>query len=126
MGIYDLCATPDVVNILKIMLTGVMSFVIAFLITPIWTHFLYKYKLGIKIKKNSVQGDSLEYVSTLHADKSGTPTMGGLIVWVAVAARQLCHERLCVLLFVVGNMGCDLRLRLWLVVQPNGTSRHGC
>ncbi len=84
MIIQSICETPEIENVLKIMLTGIIAFIIAFLITPIWTHFLYKYKLGIKIKEKSVQGDSLEYVNTLHADKSGTPTMGGVIVWGSV------------------------------------------
>lgn len=84
MILHSICATPEIENVLKVMLTGVITFVIAFLFTPVWTHFLYKYKLGIKIKKQGVQGDSLQYVNTLHANKSGTPTMGGVIVWFSV------------------------------------------
>lgn len=45
---------------------------------------MYKYKWGIKIKSSGVQGDELQYVNTLHADKSGTPTMGGVIVWSSI------------------------------------------
>ncbi|XLQ19936.1 MAG: phospho-N-acetylmuramoyl-pentapeptide-transferase [Candidatus Moraniibacteriota bacterium] len=84
MELQAICGTPEIENVLKIMLTGIMAFCLAFLITPIWTHFLYKYKLGIKIKKKSVQGDSLQFVNTLHADKAGTPTMGGVIVWFSI------------------------------------------
>lgn len=73
-----------VANILKVLMTGFLAFVIAFAITPILTHFLYKYKIGIKIKKNSVDGEKLTYVSKLHKDKSGTPTMGGVLVWFSV------------------------------------------
>lgn len=77
-------AEPEIQDVIKVMLTGLVSFVIAFALTPIWTHFLYKYKFGIKIKDHGVQGDALQYVSTIHANKSGTPTMGGVIVWVTV------------------------------------------
>lgn len=84
MLLHSICATPEIENVLKVMLTGAIAFVIAFLFTPIWTHFLYKYKLGIKIKKTGVQGDKLQYVSSLHAQKAGTPTMGGVIVWFSV------------------------------------------
>lgn len=75
---------PEVVNMLKVMATGVIAFVIAFAITPLWTNFLYKHKIGIKIKKTGVDGEKLTHVSAMHAHKDGTPTMGGVIVWVAV------------------------------------------
>ncbi len=75
---------PEVVNVIKVMVTGVLAFILAFLLTPAWTHILYKYKIGIKIKKTSVSGEKLHHVSTLHAHKSGTPTMGGVLVWATV------------------------------------------
>ncbi len=79
-------------GVLKVMITGVLAFGLAFLITPIWTHFLYKYKIGIKIKNKSVDGKELTYINKLHADKSGTPTMGGIIVWFAVAILVLASH----------------------------------
>lgn len=84
MQIAQIQQIPLVVEVLKILSMGFVALVIAFLITPILTHFLYKYKIGIKIKENSVDGKKLTYVSFLHKDKSGTPTMGGLLVWVTV------------------------------------------
>lgn len=84
MQFAQITTIPEVVNVLKVLITGVLAFCLTFYITPIWTHFLYKYKIGIKIKSNSVSGDKLTFVSKLHAHKSGTPTMGGLIVWVSV------------------------------------------
>ncbi len=94
MIIQSICATPEVENMLKVLLTGIIAFVVAFCITPIWTHFLFKYKLGIKIKKNSVQGDSLQYINALHAKKAGTPTMGGVIVWVSVCVVTFSSQYL--------------------------------
>ena len=75
---------PLVVNILKILVTGFVAFVLAFLFTPVMTNFLYKKKIGIKIKDKDVDGEKLTYISQLHKDKSGTPTMGGILVWVTV------------------------------------------
>jgi len=75
---------PEIVNVLKVLVTGVLAFVLAFSLTPLWTHILYKYKIGIKIKNNDVTGKKLSFVSSLHAHKSGTPTMGGVIVWATV------------------------------------------
>lgn len=84
MTISQIQTIPEVINVLKVLVTGVLGISLAFLLTPLWTKILYKYKIGIKIKQNSVSGEALTYVSRLHADKSGTPTMGGLIVWFAI------------------------------------------
>lgn len=84
MLIAQIQTIPEVINVLKVLGTGLLSFGLAFLITPIWTNILYKYKIGIKIKKNSVDGKKLTFVNKLHAEKEGTPTMGGLIIWVTV------------------------------------------
>lgn len=75
---------PIVVNILKILFIALIAFMVAFLATPLLTNFLYKKKLGIKIKEKSVDGKPLQYVNVLHKDKSGTPTMGGILVWATV------------------------------------------
>jgi phospho-N-acetylmuramoyl-pentapeptide-transferase len=75
---------PEVINVLKVLITGFLAFILAFLSTPILTNFLYKKKIGIKIKDHSVDGKELTYVNSLHAHKSGTPTMGGVLVWGAV------------------------------------------
>jgi UDP-N-acetylmuramyl pentapeptide phosphotransferase/UDP-N-acetylglucosamine-1-phosphate transferase len=76
---------PLVLNLLKVLTTGLLAFLLAFLLTPLWTNILYKYKIGIKIKETSVDGDKLTFVNKLHQVKAGTPTMGGLIVWFSVA-----------------------------------------
>jgi len=75
---------PEVFNVLKVLLTGIIAFALAFAITPIWTHILYKYKIGIKIKSNDVNGEKLTFVNKLHAHKAGTPTMGGVIMWFSM------------------------------------------
>ena len=53
--------------------------------TPLLTHFLYKHKLGKKIRNNG----KTPLFSRLHAHKSGTPTMGGLLIWVIVLFFRL-------------------------------------
>ncbi|EKE19719.1 MAG: hypothetical protein ACD_8C00122G0015 [uncultured bacterium] len=77
---------PEILNVLKVLTTGILAFALAFAITPLWTHVLYKYKIGIKIKKSDVNGETLTFISKLHAHKSGTPTMGGVIMWFSVLA----------------------------------------
>lgn len=101
---------PEVLNLIKILMTGVLAFALAFAITPIWTHLLYKYKIGIKIKKNDVNGEKLNYVSKLHAGKEGTPTMGGLIVWFSILILVLSSHYILPYLAEVFN--CNFIARL--------------
>jgi phospho-N-acetylmuramoyl-pentapeptide-transferase len=84
MQIAQIQSIPLVMNVLKVFATGLLAFLLAFVLTPLWTHILFKYKFGIKIKKNDVNGEKLTFVSKLHAGKAGTPTMGGVIIWVSV------------------------------------------
>jgi len=48
--------------------------------TPVLTHFLFKYKLGKQIRDEK----AAPIMSSLHKAKSGTPTMGGILVWLTV------------------------------------------
>lgn len=83
---------PVFMNVVKVLMTGLLAFLLAFLLTPLWTHFLYKYKIGIRIKENGVAGDKLTFVSKLHAWKAGTPTMGGLLIWFTVLILAFASE----------------------------------
>lgn len=64
-------------QIIKILFLTTLAFVFTILWTPLLSNFLYKYKLGKKIRNS---GDTPIF-SKLHAHKSGTPTMGGVLIW---------------------------------------------
>ena len=49
MELAQIQTIPEVVNVLKVLITGVLAFLLAFLLTPLWTHLLYKYRIGIHI-----------------------------------------------------------------------------
>ncbi len=66
------------VYIVKILLFTSLAFVFTIAWTPFLTHFLYKHKLGKQIRSDG----STPIFSRLHAHKAGTPTMGGLLIWV--------------------------------------------
>jgi phospho-N-acetylmuramoyl-pentapeptide-transferase len=66
--------------IFKIGVLSIISFLIAFFSAPLLTHFLYKYKFGKQIRDSK----SAPIFAALHKKKSGTPTMGGLLIWVPV------------------------------------------
>ena len=92
MDIAQIQTIPEVVNVMKILATGLLAFMLAFLLTPLWTHILYKYKIGIKIKEKSVDGKKLTYVNKMHKDKAGTPSMGGVLVWFSVTVLILASH----------------------------------
>lgn len=63
--------------LIKVLFFSILAFVVAFLATPLLTRFLYKYKLGKKIRNSG----ATPVFSGLHAHKEGTPTMGGILIW---------------------------------------------
>ena len=58
-----------------------LAFGAALALTPVLTHFLYKYRAGKQIRSASLA----PIFNALHGKKAGTPTMGGLIIWVTTA-----------------------------------------
>ena len=67
---------PNIYLIKILILTG-LSFTTAFLLTPMLTHYLYKYKMGKAIRNTG----ATPVFSALHEHKAGTPTMGGILIW---------------------------------------------
>jgi phospho-N-acetylmuramoyl-pentapeptide-transferase len=68
----------DTFIIIKIFFFTALAFIITIFWTPLLTHFLYKYKLGKKIRT----AETAPIMAQLHEHKAGTPTLGGLLVWV--------------------------------------------
>lgn len=66
--------------IIKVLFFTGLAFLFTIGWTPLLTNFLYKHRLGKQIRSN---GDTPVFTS-MHAHKAGTPTMGGLLVWVTV------------------------------------------
>lgn len=72
----------ELISLVKMGYLATLAFVVALAWTPVLTHFLYKYKLGKQIR----DADSAPIFAAMHAKKSGTPTMGGVLVWVTLLA----------------------------------------
>lgn len=64
----------------KIFVISILCFIVAMLWTPGLIKWLRKNKLG----KNIRTADTAPIMSKLHAGKAGTPTMGGLMIWITV------------------------------------------
>ncbi len=62
---------------------------IAIIWTPFFTDFLYRNRLGKRIRKTGFDESKAPIFYKLHKGKENTPTMGGLLVWVTVAVLTL-------------------------------------
>ena len=69
-----------VIEVIRVFAILAITFSVAMLLTPVLTHFLYKYKIGKQIRAD---GDTPIFTA-LHKKKAGTPTMGGLLIWIVV------------------------------------------
>ncbi|MDD4606855.1 MAG: phospho-N-acetylmuramoyl-pentapeptide-transferase [Patescibacteria group bacterium] len=72
-------------EILRIFILTVSATIIGVIWAPLLTNFLYKNRLGKKIRQSK---DSPIY-SQMHAVKAGTPTMGGILIWGTTAGLAL-------------------------------------
>ena len=61
----------------KILTLTSLAFLFALAVTPLFTTFLFKNKLGKQIRNDG----STPVFSEMHKHKAGTPTMGGVLVW---------------------------------------------
>jgi len=64
--------------LVKFLLLTTSGFILALLWEPLMYKLLLKYKMGKSIRDSA----SAPVMSQMHAKKSGTPVMGGLLVWV--------------------------------------------
>lgn len=69
---------PDIsFQVVRILALAFGAFVLAMILTPWWTNILYKYRLGKQIRT-----EGAPVFASMHKDKEGTPTMGGVIIWL--------------------------------------------
>ncbi|MDP3794786.1 MAG: phospho-N-acetylmuramoyl-pentapeptide-transferase [bacterium] len=64
---------------LRLLIISTAAFAIAIILAPFWSRLLTAYRLGKQIRTENVP-----VFASLHKKKEGTPTMGGLIIWLTV------------------------------------------
>jgi phospho-N-acetylmuramoyl-pentapeptide-transferase len=75
----------NVFNVVKIFVVTTLAFFINIVFTHIWTKVLFKYfRPGKEIEKKNAP-----VFNALHKKKEGTPTMGGLPIWMTVATLSI-------------------------------------
>jgi len=72
-------------------LLGVGSFVLAMLLTPIYTYLAYRYKFWKRQRTESTTGEALTVFAKLHANKfrRNIPTMAGVIFVLSISIITL-------------------------------------
>ena len=72
-------------------LLSVGAFLLAMLLTPVYTHFAYKYKFWKKQRATSTDGKLLTIFNKLHAEKfkRNIPTMAGMIYIITITVVTL-------------------------------------
>ena len=70
------------------------AFLLAMLLTPLYTYFAYRYKFWKKQRTTSTLGEKLEVFTKLHANKftRNIPTMAGVIGIVSITVITLCFN----------------------------------
>ena len=76
-----------VLNVLKVFGLSALAFVIGVLLTPLLTHYLYKYKLWRKeVRTEAPDGSKTPIFAELHKDReTRVPRMGGILIWAIPA-----------------------------------------
>jgi len=74
-----------VLDVTRVIIAFMATFALAFALTPVLTHYLYKYRFGKSIRAT---GNTPIYTK-LHAKKAGTPVGGGIIIWGTVTILAL-------------------------------------
>ncbi|TSC83831.1 MAG: hypothetical protein G01um101417_398 [Parcubacteria group bacterium Gr01-1014_17] len=80
-----------ILDVVKTLLPGVISFAIGIGFAPVLTNFLYTRKMWKKrAGKRALDGNDAPIFNKLHETREvGTPKMGGVVVWVAACATAL-------------------------------------
>ncbi len=74
------------ITLINVLFPALIAFIIGILITPIITHFLYKYKVWKKQGgKVALNGQTATVFNELKgAEETKTPRMGGIVIWLSI------------------------------------------
>ncbi len=76
-------------NLIKIFVPATVAFFLGIFLTPVATHFFYKYKMWKKYSRSAIKTTSV--FSKIHNEKEElkTPRVGGVIIWVSILTTAL-------------------------------------
>ncbi len=76
---------PSVLNVLKVFVPALTAFAVGIAVTPLVTHYLYKYRAWKKRggKKALDGSEAVEFGKIHAAQETKTPRMGGVVIWTS-------------------------------------------
>lgn len=83
---------PEMIaQLLKVGLLSAGAFILAMVLTPLYTHFAYKYEWWKKMRTETVDGEKARIYQKLHGEKHkrNIPTMAGVLIWGTVLILTL-------------------------------------
>ncbi len=87
--------TPDFNNaLLRTVVLSVAAFLIAMILTPVYTFVAYRYKFWKRQRTESTTGEALKVFTKLHANKfkRNIPTMAGMVFVLAIVVVTLAFN----------------------------------
>jgi phospho-N-acetylmuramoyl-pentapeptide-transferase len=117
-------------TISRILLQAFLAFVLAILITPIYTFLAFKYKAWKKIRSNATTGEKAPVFYKLHAEKHkrNIPTMAGIIIVSAVTIVSIVfnfYRPVKLLLFGLLGAGLVGLIDDWINIRGSGKGIAG-
>lgn len=72
------------ISLVEILVYAAFAFGIALILTPRFVHFLRVNNIGKQLRVETIDGRDPTVFRTYHQNKFGTPTMGGILMWVSI------------------------------------------
>lgn len=83
MPLYVLPFRPEI-SLVAMFGYAMFAFFIALLLTPQFVRFLRVNNIGKQLRVETIDGREPTVFRTYHQHKFGTPTMGGILIWMAI------------------------------------------
>ncbi len=71
-------------QIIQVFGWSMLAFLTTLALTPLYLKLAEKWKLGKRLREQTMDGKAAVIFQEMHAKKIGTPTMGGVIMWGSV------------------------------------------
>ncbi len=84
----------------EMLLYGIVAFIIGLALTPWFVAFLRKNRMGKQLRVETVDNREATVFRRYHQHKFGTPTMGGVLIWVSILLTVLVSRSLALMGFV--------------------------
>lgn len=80
----DFAPSRPELSLSMILVYSFFTFLVGILATPWFLDFLKKNRIGKQLRVEAMDGSKATVFMQYHKKKSGTPTMGGLLIWGAI------------------------------------------